>query len=94
MYMTLDNICDKIKLLSSYRNKPVTFKIEDLTSSKKGYPGEKFCSSSCKFALGIFKYLVLTSTFALRELGRFPIKSKIILHTGTKHIIPVLAIKT
>ena len=74
-HVTLENICDKIKLMSAYRNRPVPFTIEEI--EKKGSITETFYSSSCKFALGISKYT--STTLTLGELGRFPIEIKIIL---------------
>ena len=54
---------------------PAPFMIEEI--EKKDSMMESFCSSSCKFALGISKYA--STTLALGELGRFPVEIKIIL---------------
>ena len=77
-FVTLENILDKINLLSLHNKSPVTFSIEEVEKGPESAV-ETFYSTSCKHALGISKYS--STTLALGELGRYPIHHRVVLLT-------------
>ncbi len=74
IFIDFSSIESKSRIISGFSVKPTTCDIVNVQQNSPEY--EKVHSNFCKFALGISKYA--STTLAFGELGRFPIKFKVL----------------